>query len=570
MKEQKKIFRYLFQVTGKYKVALIGLSLTHISLSVIAVVYALMMRNIVDCALAKDLSAFWQSVILFALLVLTKLVLTIVMRHLSVYSRSRIENGCRQRLFREILRRDYAGVTARHTGDWMSRLTSDASIVADGMANMIPQLLGVSVKLVGAASVILAMEPRFLYLLIPAGLLMMLLSYKYRLKMKKMHKTVQEAGSSMRSYLQESLGSLLVVRAYIGGKAVAKDANQKMDQYHESIMKRRRFSNLCNIGFSGMMNGAYVVAATFCGYSILQGTMSYGTFTAMLQLVGQVQSPFSSLSGFLPRWYGVLTSVERLLEIEELTEEKTSSYSVEDIQDIYDRQLVSFGLEDGSFAYGGIADNMAQTKTETVLENVNLRIRKGNCVALTGSSGSGKSTIMKILLSLYQLDSGRCYIQTDTQTSDLNEAYRGLFAYVPQGNHLMSGTIRDAITGFCDGDTVDEALLQRSLEIACADFIEELPDGLDAMLGERGVGLSEGQLQRLAIARAIYSNRPVLLLDEATSALDEATERKLLANLQAMTNKTVLIITHRPAALEICDQIITLTDKACSSVDTQE
>ena len=567
MNDLKKTFRYLYQVTGKYKGAIIALSLVHMLMSAVAIVYALMLRNIVDNALAKDLAAFWQSVILFALLMLSRLVLTLVMRHLTEYTRSRIENSCRQRLFGEILRRNYAGVTARHSGDWMSRLTSDTAKVTDGMTNMIPQLLGVSVKLIGALGVIVALEPRILWLLIPGGLLLMLLTYSYRLKMKQLHKTVQETESSMRSLLQEILGSLLVVRAYIGGKAVMKGADQKMEQFHGAVMKRRRFSNLCNIGFSGMMNGAYVVGAAFCGYGILQGTMSYGTFTAMLQLIGQVQAPFANLSGFLPRWYGVVASVERLIEIEQLTEELPSSYSAEEIQELYDKHLVSIGLENGTFAYGDIAENMAQTKTETVLENVNLRITKGSCVALTGGSGSGKSTIMKILLSLYQLDSGRCYIQTEARTADLNEVYRGLFAYVPQGNHLMSGTIRDAITGFTDGDTVDEVLLQRSLEIACADFVEELPDGLEAKLGERGVGLSEGQLQRLAIARAIYSNRPILLLDEATSALDEATEKRLLANLQAMTNKTVLIITHRPAALEICDQIVALSEKACNNVE---
>ncbi len=567
MNDLKKTFRYLYQVAGKYKIAVLVLALVHMLLSAVAIVYALMLRNIVDNALAKDLSAFWQSVILFALLMLTRLVLNLLTRYLSEYSRSRIENGCRQRLFWEILHRNYASVTARHSGDWMSRLTSDVSNVANGMAHMIPELLGVAVKLVGAVGVIVALEPRVLWLLIPGGLLLMLLTYRYRQKMKALHKTVQEAESSMRSYLQEILGSLLVVRAYIGGKAVMKDADQKMEQFHGGVMKRRRFSDLCNIGFSGMMNGAYVVGAAFCGYGILQGTLSYGTFTAMLQLIGQVQAPFANLSGFLPRWYGVVASVERLIEIEQLTEELPSSYSAEEIQELYDKHLVSIGLENGTFAYGDIAENMAQTKTETVLENVNLCITKGSCVALTGGSGSGKSTIMKILLSLYQLDSGRCYIQTDARTADLNEVYRGLFAYVPQGNHLMSGTIRDAITGFTDGNTVDEVLLQRSLEIACADFVEELPDGLEAKLGERGVGLSEGQLQRLAIARAIYSNRPILLLDEATSALDETTEKRLLANLQAMTNKTVLIITHRPAALEICDQIVALSEKACNNVE---
>lgn len=566
MNDFKKTVRYLYQVAGKYKIAIIVLAVVHMLLSAIAVVYALMLRNIVDNALAKDTAAFWQSVILFALLMLSKVGLTLAMRHLSEYTRSRLANGCRLRLFGEILRRDYAGVTARHSGDWMSRMTSDVSNVASGVADMLPELLGVSVKLVGAVSVIVALEPRFLWVVIPAGLLLLLLTYQYRQKMKQLHKNVQETESSMRSFLQETLGSLLVVRAYIGDKVSLRNADQKTELFHKAVMKRRGFSNLCNIGFSGLMNGAYVVGAAFCGYGILQGTLSYGTFTAMLQLIGQVQAPFANLSGFLPRWYGIVTSVERLTEIEQLTEELSSPYSDADLQQLYDRQLISLGLEDASFAYNDIADNMAHTKTETVLEHVHLRIGKGSCVALTGGSGSGKSTIMKILLSLYRLDSGRCYLQTDGETVDLDETYRGLFAYVPQGNHLMSGTIQDAVTGFCDGDTLDEALLQRSLKIACADFVEELPDGLNARLGERGVGLSEGQLQRLAIARAIYSNRPILLLDEATSALDEATERRLLANLQAMTNKTVLIITHRPAALEICDQIIALSEKACSDV----
>ena len=184
---------------------------------------------------------------------------------------------------------------------------------------------------------------------------------------------------------------------------------------------------------------------------------------------------------------------------------------------------------------------------------------KGNCIALTGPSGCGKSTILKLLMGIYPLDSGACFLRSADGDRPLDAGWRGLFSYVPQGNHLLSGTIRQ-IVAFSDAPSPnDEARILRALHIACADdFTAALEQGLDTPIGERGAGLSEGQLQRIAIARAIFADRPVLLLDEATSALDEATEARLLSNLRQMTDKTVLIVTHRPAALSIADRTVAL------------
>ena len=197
-----------------------------------------------------------------------------------------------------------------------------------------------------------------------------------------------------------------------------------------------------------------------------------------------------------------------------------------------------------------------------VLKNVDLEIEKGQCVAFTGHSGSGKSTVLKLLMSLYPLDSGERYLKTaDEQKETLDARYTRLFAYVPQGNHLMKGSIREMVA-FSDKEKMkDERELRQALEIACAtEFVDTLPDGMDTMLGERGSGLSEGQMQRIAIARAVFSGNPILVLDEASSALDEATERKLIHNLRDMTDKTVLLVTHRPTMLEMCNRQIVLKD----------
>ena len=275
--------------------------------------------------------------------------------------------------------------------------------------------------------------------------------------------------------------------------------------------------------------------------------MSYGNLMAIMQLVGQVQSPFANLTGYLPRYYSMLASAERLMEAEAFAPDSTEAAPEAQVLQFYQTELQSLQLEHVCFTY----QPPVQTEGEppampVVLQDVSLTVRKGEYVVFTGPSGCGKSTLLKLLMCLYPLDSGQRFLSTKTGNQPLTSAWKSLFAYVPQGNQLLSGSIR-SIVAFGDEDRAqDENAIYNALKIACADdFVRRLENGLDTVLGERGAGLSEGQMQRIAIARAVYSNHPILLLDEATSALDEATALRLLNNLRKMTDKTVILVTHR-------------------------
>ena len=332
----------------------------------------------------------------------------------------------------------------------------------------------------------------------------------------------------------------------------------RMDAHRADRMRRTRFSNLCNVGFSGAMYGFMLFGVIYCGSGILHGTMSYGAFAAVQQLITQIQGPFANLTGYLPRFYAMLASADRLREAESFPDDLTAEpVSPDEVQRFYRQELLAFGLRDACFTYPGRGTEGVPPLP--VASHLDLTVEKGCYLALTGHSGCGKSTLLKLLMALYPLDSGQCFLLGRSGEQPLTSSWRGLFSYVPQGSQLLSGTVRQ-IVAFSDAPAAqDEPRIRQALRIACAeDFVDALEQGLDTPLGERGAGLSEGQLQRLAIARAVFSDRPVLLLDEATSALDETTEAQLLANLRQMTDKTVLIVTHRPAALAIVDRTVEL------------
>lgn len=303
-------------------------------------------------------------------------------------------------------------------------------------------------KMAGALVVILIMEPRFAYILMPGGILLVLLTYIFRKQLKKLHKQMQEKDGLVRIFLQEHLGSLMIVKAFGKEADSLTEAESHMNEHKKARMRK-------------------------------------------------------NLTGYLPKYFAMLASAERLMEIE--------AYEKDEVKYIPDNS--TFGLSHVDFTYLPPVITEGDTIMPIVLKDYSLMIRKGEFVAFTGPSGCGKSTVLKLMMGLYTVDAGEVY-----------GCDRSMFAYVPQGNQLMSGSIRDIITFSDKNRTGDEAGIHTALQIACADgFIAELEHGIDTLLGERGLGLSEGQMQRLAIARAIYSDRPVLLLDEATSALDAGT-----------------------------------------------
>ena len=557
--------KWLWRVTGKKKYYVAALMLVQALNGGSGVLYALFLRNIVDSAVAHDREGFFRNCIFTALLVLGQVMLSAMIRYLEEQSRSSLENQFKSRLFHNVLHKDYSSVSAVHSGEWLNRLTNDCMVVANNFTEILPGAAGMAVKLVSAAVMIVALEPKFAAVLIPAGFVLLFFTYAFRKNLKKLHRQIQEKDGKLRIFLQEHIGSMMMIRSFAAEDQTESEAAEKMKAHKTARMKKNRFSNVCNIGFQSGMQGMYLFGVCYCGYGILTGAISYGTLTAVTQLISQIQSPFANITGYLPKFYAMTASAERIMEIEKFTDDcKTGILSAETVRSFYENKMKGFGILNAEFTYYPVVDRISDlTKEEMplVLKNISVDIRKGEYVAFTGHSGCGKSTVLKLLMSVYRLDGGIRYIEGTEGEMVLSPEWRRLFAYVPQGNQLFSGTIREVIAFADKTASADDERLEKALKIACADeFVHELENGADTLLGERGAGLSEGQMQRIAIARAVFSGCPVLLLDEATSALDEQTERKVLENLKTMTDKTVVIVTHRPAALDICDRILQFTE----------
>lgn len=557
--------KWLWHVTGKKKYYVAALMLVQALNGGSGVLYALFLRNIVDSAVAHDREGFFRNCIYTALLVLGQVMLSAMIRYLEEQSRSSLENQFKSRLFHNVLHKDYSSVSAVHSGEWLNRLTNDCMVVANNFTEILPGAAGMAVKLVSAAIMIVALEPKFAAVLIPAGFVLLFFTYAFRKNLKKLHRLIQEKDGKLRIFLQEHIGSMMMIRSFAAEDQTESEAAEKMKAHKTARMKKNRFSNVCNIGFQSGMQGMYLFGVCYCGYGILTGAISYGTLTAVTQLISQIQSPFANITGYLPKFYAMTASAERIMEIEKFTDDcKTGILSAETVRSFYENKMKGFGILNAEFTYYPVVDRISDlTKEEMplVLKNISVEIRKGEYVAFTGHSGCGKSTVLKLLMSVYRLDGGIRYIESTEGEKELSPEWRRFFAYVPQGNQLFSGTIREVIAFADKKASTDDERLNIALKIACADeFVSELEQGADTLLGERGAGLSEGQMQRIAIARAVFSACPVLLLDEATSALDEQTERKVLENLKTMTDKTVVIVTHRPAALDICDRILQFTE----------
>ena len=310
--------------------------------------------------------------------------------------------------------------------------------------------------------------------------------------------------------------------------------------------KRVKISLLAHICMYIALNAGYYFAIAYCAVKLSMSAMTFGTVSAILQLVNKIQSPFKDISSLIPKFLSVTASAERILELEALKEDYADGKEIG--RDIYEK-IESIEFENVNFSYD----------EAPVLKNASFSIKKGEISVIGGESGAGKSTAIKLILGIITPQSGEIFAKTTDGTKiPLNNLTRSLFAYVPQGNLILSGTIRDNLM-FGKKDATEEELIKASKTAQIWDFISSLEKGLDTELGEKGLGLSEGQVQRIAIARALLYGAPILLLDESTSALDQNTEASLLTALKEMKNKTCIIVSHKRAAFEICDNLIDYT-----------
>ncbi len=544
---------WIFGVSGKLKLGVLLLVLLNSAISISAVVFALVLREAIDGAVSGNKMVFLKFVIILGLIMLGQIAARGVIRFLDEYVRSGMENVIKTRLYETILSRKYSAITAFHTGELLNRITNDAVVVADGFVQIIPGIIAMLVKLAGAAAVLFVLDYRFSVIFFAGGGLVLIFTTLFRRVMKKLHKDVQAADGVLRSYLSENLGSLMVLKTFGAERKSIDTSKQYMDKHRFMRMKRNKFSNICNVGFGLVMNGGYIFGLCWCSFGILHGSITYGTLSAVLQLVDQLWAPLANMTGYLPKFYGMLSSAERCMELETLEEEHVESqFSRDYCRELY-KDMTAIECKNITFRY----------EDDIILENADISIGKGELITIMGNSGAGKSTLLKLLLAIYEPEKGTLEIKTDKESYALTERYRKMFAYVPQGNFLMSGNVTSAIASLDDTNAdVDMDKVKAVAHIACADtFVEKLEHGYDTLIGERGMGISEGQAQRLAIARALYTDAPVLLLDEATSALDEQIEKKVLKNIRELTDKTVIIVSHRKAVLEVCDRCVVLEDK---------
>ncbi len=555
-KNDVTVLKWIIKVAGSGNRWMLALLCARTVQGCTGVLYALLLGELVDGAVSGDKQVFFTRLLRFALLILFCVLLQALLRYLTEKTTALMTKNFRQKLFHELLNREYERVAGEHTGQWMNRMTSDTSVVVNAWSQMLPGISGTLVRLLSAVGALMFMLPKLVYLLLPAGIALGLLSLVFRKKLKSYHSRIQELDGKAHSFLQERLSSLLVVHSFTREQTAEDAASELLEQVSRAKLRRIHFVNLCNTVLHCALYGAQILGVGMCGWQILQGRMSYGDMSAVLHLVGQMEAPLAGISGYLPQYYAMVASAERLMEPEHFRPDVAGQVRPEaETRAWYSEKFQTLAFENVSFAY-------ESEGSRTALTDLSLELQKGQTVAFTGPSGCGKSTAMKLMMGLYTPEKGGlALIEADGTRHSLDGTWRTLFAYVPQGNQLMSGTVRQTLT-FGEEASADSGEIWQALKVACAEeFVRQLPEMLDASLGEGGSGLSEGQMQRLAIARAVLSKRPILLLDEATSALDAATEAKLLENLRTMTDRTLVLISHREAALAACQRQISFENE---------
>ncbi len=524
----RAIFRWSKPVRGSVAlISLLGVLAALVSLSV-----TLVTRGLIDGATSGNEGALWlYGGLLVGCSLLGRLLSFFTLR-VNAKASIRLQTELQRMVTVSLMGKDYASLKPYHSGELVNRIFSDVSVVKGGMLSLLPTLLRTAVSFIGAAVILVTMDWRFLPVIIGGSCVGVALSLLFREPMKRRHRRMQEAEDALHASTQENIENIRVVKASGSEERALQQIEQRRMSLAQEQMRNSSLSIWMNQGLGSMFDIAWLICNLWGCVKIFQGTFTYGGLAALIQLVGRIQAPIASAISLAAQAYGVVSSAERLMEVIDLPEEAQG----EELRTFDEIRLehVSFQYRDG---------------LEDVLIDISATIRSGDFVALTGQSGGGKTSLFQLLLAIYRPTSGQVLFRSGGKTYPASRGTRELFAYVPQGNSLFSGTLRDNLTMFTDGAT--DAELREVIEAAC---LEKLVDeiGLEAVLGERGVGLSEGQAQRVAIARALLSGAPILLLDEATSALDEATEAKVLENISRLKGKTVLIVTHRRAALAIC------------------
>lgn len=535
------IFKWLWRAwRGNQLQAILNAAIGLLSVVVsLAQVWAV--QRAIDVASGHAEGSIYWSVGVMAMLILCGYALRIC----SIWVRNilgiKAQNRMQQRMLDRILRSEWTGKETHHSGDMLNRLEQDVGTVVGFLTETIPNTLSVVAMFVGAFVYLFSMDKVLAFVIVGIIPVFVLLSRLYVGQMRRLTRQVRDSDSKVQSVLQETIQHRMLIKTLESDSVMVDRLESTQSELRHRVVRRTAFSVVSNLILNVGFSIGYLIAFLWAALRMSDQTLSFGGMTAFLQLVNRIQGPARDLTKLAPAFVSVFTAAERLMELEENPLEEQGD-------PIPITAPCGVRLEHITYAYDDGDSN--------VIEQLDFDFYPGSCTAVLGETGAGKTTLIRLILALLHPNEGKVILYNQQKQKELSPLMRCNFVYVPQGNTLMSGTIRDNLRLGKLNATEEE--IKAALEMSCASFVMDLPDGLDTVCTEAGGGLSEGQAQRISIARALLRNRPIMLFDEATSALDPETERQLLHNILSNHDKTVIFITHRPAVVDYCDQTLHL------------
>lgn len=516
--------------------------------TVVSLIGSILSKHIIDAVTGFNTSGIITALVFFVLMQLLQILVRAVSGRISAQVSIRVNQQITAQVYDKLLITDWEALSAYHSGDILTRVAGDVTTVSSSVLGWVPELLTRLLQFVGTLGVILYYDATLAILALLSAPVTLLMS-RYVIKMMRHHnQKMRQLSSEMMIFNEESLQNIQLIKSFDRTDAYSQKHRKLQQRFKDASMEYNRFS----IHKSTLMSlaGTVVALVCFCWaiYRLWSGHITYGTMTLFLQLSGSLTAAFAALTGIVPGTISAATAARRIMVIMELpTEDRSDATAAESF--IQKHMASSLKVEAQGLSYH-YEDGMP------VLSDSDFVAGAGQIVTFVGPSGEGKTTLLRLLLGIIRPQNGTLRLcAEDGSHMDISASTRSLFAYVPQGNTFFSGTIRENLQMICPVAT--DLQLYDALRLACAeDFVRALPLGLDTPVREQGGGFSEGQLQRLCIARALLSNAPILLLDEATSALDIETEKKVLDNIMhSQKGRTCIITTHRPSVLEISHRI---------------
>ena len=513
------------------------------SLGLLSVVVSLAqvwaIQHAIDVASHTAEGSLYWAVAYMGLLILANFAISIS----SIWVRNilgiRAQNRMQQRMLDRILRSEWRGKERMHSGDVINRLEGDVGNVVSFLTETLPGALSTLAMFIGAFVYLFSMDKWLAVIIIVMLPLFLAVSKIYVNQMRHFTRQVRDSDSKVQSVLQETVQNRMLIKTLESDTMMVDRLENTQSELRQNVVKRTMFSVFSNLILNFGFALGYLVAFLWSALRMSAGTLTFGGMTAFLQLVNRIQGPARGLTKLVPAFVSVFTAAERLMELEEdPMEEQGEPIELEGPCGVQ--------LEAVSYEY--------EPTDGKVIDNLSFDFYPGSCTAILGETGAGKTTLVRLILALLRPQSGEVSIYNEKMKKTLSPRMRCNFVYVPQGNTLMSGTIRENLR-LGKLNATDEEMKEVLMQ-ACAGFVFDLPKGLDTSCAESGGGLSEGQAQRIAIARALLRNRGIMLFDEATSALDPDTERQLLQNSLQKRDKTIIFITHRPAVVDYCDQTL--------------